>query len=219
MSTKVYVAYKLDPKVTRNHAKFWKWIRETLHRGEQEVAKVIRETYVNLMKDIKEDHEEFQRLRKEHGDYFSRLTFVHDTMARGFKASTMSHERHLFDFDVTVSIRELKGDLYVIPYADMLVAHTLDFMKEDKRLLDFCYWNNTDPPEGMREGLGYRRWQERGRVWDKLNDNGWREYLLITVCDFSKFMYVDPWLDMIREHHDAEKEAKRIAEGTPKPPE
>ena len=34
---------------------------------------------------------------------------------------------------------------------------------------EFAYWNNTDPPEGMREGKGYDAWQDRGRIWNEIN--------------------------------------------------
>lgn len=31
---------------------------------------------------------------------------------------------------------------------------------------DYAYWDNTDPPEGMRDGAGYRRWRRRSKDWE-----------------------------------------------------
>ncbi len=219
MSVKIWVAYKLKPQVTKDPAKFWKWVRETQARGEAEVQKVIRKLYGEMVENLKTDSEEYIKSLGENGkdDYYHRLTYCHDALVREFKRQGLSSLRSLFDFDVTIAIRELDGDLYVTPYCDMLCRNVLDFMKEDKRLVDFAYWNNTDPPEGMRQGAGYKRWEARGKVWDRI-DPHIREYLSITVCDFQKFMYVDPWLDMVREEHSLRKSAdKTEAAGEPDP--
>lgn len=42
-------------------------------------------------------------------------------------------------------------------------------------LVEFSYWNNTDPPARMGRGAGYKRWQERGKQWDRvaLDDGRW----------------------------------------------
>lgn len=206
MSTKVYVAYKIRPHITKNHVKFWKWVRDTIARGEKEVQAVLRTVYAEMLTNVQTDSEEYTKHRGENEDsYFYRLSFCHDTLVREFKRQETSLRRDPFDFNVTIAIRELHGELYLIPHCDMLVRNTLDFLKEDRRLTDFAYWNNVDPPEGMQEGSGHRRWKARGHVWDLLNEKGWRDYLLITICDFQKFMYVDPWLDMTHEHHDAQK--------------
>lgn len=34
-------------------------------------------------------------------------------------------------------------------------------------IVDYCYWNNTDPPDGMRGS----EWRERGKTWDKVCDD------------------------------------------------
>jgi len=32
---------------------------------------------------------------------------------------------------------------------------------------EYAYYNNTDPPEGFREGKGYRRWERREKDWNE----------------------------------------------------
>ncbi len=202
MSTKVYVAYKLKPHVTKSHVGFWAWARETQARAEQEVRLVIRQVYCHMADNLKADDEAYLRYLTSFGAKDSsrqRLTFCHNTLVQNYKKQVASSLRDDYDFDVTIAIRELHGDLYITPYYDMACRHVLDFMKEDKRLSDFAYWDNADPPEGMREGSGYRRWKARGKVWDQI-DPHIREYLLITVCDSQKFMYVDPWMEMLRDY-------------------
>ena len=209
MSMKVYSAYKLKSEVTDDHAKFWAWVRKTIHRGEREVTKVLRNLYGTMSEEILEDgNEQFQELLKLFEDnYSARLAFCNRKLTQLYKASSLSSERNTFDFDVSIAIREMDGDLYLIPYADMLVKHTLDFLKRDRCLEDFCYWNNTDPPDGMHKGEGYKRWEARGRIWDKIDQRGWRDYLVVEVCSYAKFSNVDPYMAMRHEHLLEKKKA------------
>lgn len=198
MSTKVYVAYKVRPHIAKDPSQFWGWVRGTIARGEKEVQKVIRALYAELAAKVLIDSEAYKKhLGKETDGYLPRLSFAHRTVMHEFTKQESNPRRNLFDLGVEIAIRELDGGLYVIPHCDMLASNTLDFLKKDKALVDFCYWNNTDPPEGMTR----RRWEARGKVWDAINDRGWRDYLLMTICDPSKFVYIDPWIDMVNEHN------------------
>ena len=54
------------------------------------------------------------------------------------------------------------GYAYLIPIA----AHALHLeLKLGEPFQDYCYWNNTDEPDGMTR----KQWKTRERHWDKLN--------------------------------------------------
>ena len=56
---------------------------------------------------------------------------------------------------------------------------------------EFGYWNNVDPPDGMRHGAGYRRWKERGKQWDRVALDGDRWELRMTLMMLPKDSYRD----------------------------
>lgn len=57
------------------------------------------------------------------------------------------------------------GHAYVMPIAENWLRAKI---VPPKWAPSFAYWNNTDPPKGMRSGAGYKRWEARRKVWDKL---------------------------------------------------
>jgi hypothetical protein len=221
LSTKVYTAYRIKPYVTKSHANFWQWVRDTMDRGEAKVKAVIRTVYASMMDNLPNNVEMYEEYKTRHLQSLysgtredtpnARLSFCQQTLRKAYKRQEDDPRRNEFDFNVSIAVHELEGGLYIIPYRDMLMRHTLDFLKDDKRLVDFAYWNNTDPPEGMGNGAGYRRWKARGKVWDALDARGWRHHMVLTICDPSKFMFVDPWLDMSRELSKARKASAESA--------
>lgn len=50
-------------------------------------------------------------------------------------------------------------------------------------LHEFSYWNNVDPPRGFTSAEGYKKWQDRGKVWDRvaLDGDKWDEKLTHVV--------------------------------------
>ena len=204
MSVKIYTAYKIRPHVVRNQTLFWKWVRETIQRGEKGLQKVLLGLYKSMMDGSWEKRSGYEEVFGTADDTpLRRLRHCHETIVVEYLKQARNSYRDPFDFDVNISIRELDGQLYLIPHCDMLARDTLNFLKRDSSLVDFAYWNNVDPPDRMRSGAGYRRWKARGKVWDQLdpydNRNRWREYLLINICDVSKFSYLDPYLDLARK--------------------
>jgi hypothetical protein len=212
MSTKVWTAYRLKPSVAKSPAKFWQWVRDTNERGEKEVIKVLRDCYSNIVKSIDPESDEYKENAgyypvEKRNDYRIRLSMAQVRIRKAFKEASVSSFDNPMDLTVDVTIREYRGNLYVIPYANGFVRNTVKFMKRDPRLEDFCYWNNVDPPSYIRTKADYRRWEARGKVWDAI-DNGtrsWRDYLLITICDFKKFEHMDPWLDLTRKSYRRDK--------------
>lgn len=197
MSTKVYVAYKL-----KDSNDLWPWVRDTRRRGEEEVKTVLRTMYADFGKAVKTRSKKFKEgVASGKSAARMRLSLTHDLLREGYKSQLSSSQRGPFNFDVSVVIREFEGGLYILPYCDWMMRDVLDFLKKDKRLEDFAYWNNTDMPDGMTD----KAWKARGRVWDALDANGWGDYLAIHIMEWTKFFQVDPYWDLVKELHTKEK--------------
>lgn len=198
MSIKIYTAYKMKRAVAKNPTLFWKWLRETRARGELEVRKVLRNVYASMMdSSLYPEGEEYKTFLDGRVDKPSyRLDHVHEILSERYRAQSVSHQRDMFDFDVSITIRELDGNLYLIPYCDMQMKHALNFLSRDPRLEDFAYWNNVDMPEGMSD----RRWRARGRVWNRLDPDDdptrWRTHLVVVISDVLNFYLIDPYMEL-----------------------
>jgi hypothetical protein len=199
MSTKIYTAYRL-----KNPAKLWEVVRDIKKRGTENVRKELRNVYEAVMAEIDPNSDEYLRLRATRDDWGARHSMAHDLVRERYRAQVTLMERNTFHFDVSVGIWEYEGRMYFIPFCDMLMGDVLDFMKEDKRLVDFCYWNNTDEPEGISR----RTWKKRGDIWDAIDKAGWDNHLTIDVCYWNNFWRIDPWWDDATEYGKKLREAK-----------
>lgn len=53
--------------------------------------------------------------------------------------------------------------VYIMPIGENFITRDMD-KRRPRWLEDFCYWNNTDEPDGVT----YAEWQRRGATWDKV---------------------------------------------------
>lgn len=106
----------------------------------------------------------------------------YDAITAKYREQAGSPYRNEWNFDVTIAIRERRGRIYVIPHCDMRMAKACDFLKRDRRLDDFAYWNNTDRPKTVTA----RAWAHRACVWNALSAAGWGNCLTVTICDVSR---------------------------------
>lgn len=190
MSLKVYTAYRL-----RKSSDLWPFIHDTRVKAEKNCKAVLKELYLSGMDQVDTNADDYKKELAFAGDEKrARLTIVRRDVRQGYYDQLQSSERDIFHFDVSITFHQHKGRLYVLPYCDMLMRKVLDFLKKDKRLEDFCYWNNTDPLEGVSD----RQWKARGRVWDAITDN-WDDMLCVDILDKSRFLSIDPWLETQRE--------------------
>lgn len=203
MSTKVYVAYRL-----KQSKDIWPFVRDTRRRGEENVKKVLRVLHTTFSENVDTASKGYANALKfsDGNEARARLKVASEAIREGYRAQLGRMERSIFDFDVSVAIREHKGRMYLIPHCDMMMRDALKFLARDRRLENFAYWNNTDQPKRISR----REWDARGEIWDALDASGWGDYVTIIVCDWSKFYMLDPWLDMTREMIRKEKAASRL---------
>jgi hypothetical protein len=130
-------------------------------------------------------------------DANARLEVARRSIREGYLSQLRSSERGLYDFDVSLAIHPHAGRLYIIPYCDMLMRDVLDFLRKDKRVTDFAYWDNTDQPDNVSP-RAWKEWKERGRIWEAINNN-WQDMLCLDILNKSRFFALDPGLQLSQE--------------------
>lgn len=191
VSTKIPVAYRFGG----TSAEFWAFTRDTKRKATEEIRDTLRAIADQMIgnPEFELDQTEFDRRLKhlKGKDKKKRLrrTMVYETMAHEYTEQSNKMLRGLFDFDVSIGVWELKGSLFLIPQCDMQMRRVLDFLAEDPRLEDFCYWNNVDEPEGVSR----REWARRKRSWDAIHEAGWSDHIVIELCTWQTYWRINPY--------------------------
>lgn len=193
MSTKIYDAFILEPETD-----FWEFVNHAQTKGFESANIKLVEFHQKLMDAVCPESEvylkEFNRSwRKEVDSYYkkdkiSRSEVALKTMEEGYKESSTSSYRNPFDFNVSITFRELNGCIYLQLYEDMMMKGTLDFIKNDPRLTDYHYQNSTDKPDDISDD----EWEQRHDTWDKLyNDEteGRRRFLTMDIMTLNEYPY------------------------------
>lgn len=202
MSMKIHTAYRL-----KKSSDLWPFVNDTYRRGEEEVKKTLMSIYAEHAAEVNITSEEYKSaLKNYNNEEKAKRAVAHDFVSQGYRKSAQDPYRGLFDFDVSLAIRQHKGKLYIVPYADMRMKNVLDFLDKDVRLTDFAYWNNTDMPEGVSS----REWAKRRKVWDEMDtEGGWSNHLLMGICTVEKFYKIDPFYDeFFRQAAERDSEEK-----------
>lgn len=157
MSIKIYYAYRF---------KLERWVNfiDLIHDQMMDSAiKFIKRE----MKRVPIDREKYERDIKKYGT--TKLKQAHILKWAQFDAiiklciqATRTLEKGLYDINCGVNFWMYKKYVYAIPICP-------DWMKKDlefpKWVEDFCYWNNTDPPEKISN----RQWDIREKTWNEIN--------------------------------------------------
>ncbi len=194
MSVKIWTAYKLkDP------TKLWELVHDIRLKGQTNVTKALAVLYAAKAFSIDpkspEYQEKYKSLTKYLGDSDSRDIDVRYSLAdhhfcRAYKEQYSSHLRNEADFTVSVSLRHFEGNIYLIPHCDMFMRDALNFLKRDKRLVDYHYQNQVRPHDAKVSDAAYER---RGKIYEKMEKAGvWNDYLVIEVCAPHNFYLLRP---------------------------
>lgn len=193
MSTKIWVAYRMT-----NTRHLWPLVHDIRLKGTKSAQAAIRKMYEEFIPEVKTDTDAFkENLERFKGDEWrARFEVARDIVRKGYQMSNSSSERSPFNFDVSVGFRHYQNRIYLIPYCDWTMRDVLDFLKDDKRLGDFHYQNQTDKPEGITDA----QWRKRERVWHGMDDaDRWKDVLVLDICRWDMFCQLDPWLDMLKD--------------------
>jgi hypothetical protein len=177
---------------------------EVLHeirvRGQANIKQSLRELYAQMMLAVREDTPLFRaKASKIKPHWGVRLEIAHDLVVRMYRRGSTMTVRSAFNFDVGVSVHYFQDQWVFVPHTNWLVQHVLDFMADDPRLEDFHYETATDAPSDVPP----EKWAEREAWFAALSKTeASHDRLMLVLCDWDHLIYVDPWLDMLREFHE-----------------
>lgn len=202
MSTKIYNAYRVKRGV-----KLWPVLWDIKKKATKNIQKVLIDMYNRVLSNESAKNEVRGNLKLE-ADCEVGPIEVSDNIKKAYRLQLGSHARNPFNFDVKVSVRELDGRFYLIAHCDWVMGEVLDFLAKDKRLEDFHYQNSSDKPDEIPQ----REWNLRSRTWDRMDRAGWRNFVLLTICDWDTFPYIDPAWNFGKEnpwHKELKAQAER----------
>lgn len=192
MSMTVYPAYRL-----RRESDLWPLVQDIRIKAEAKIKEVLWNLYFNAAEVVDKESEEYKRRARCYTNPnldLAGLSIAHDKIRTAFKTQATSLLRNDYDFSVSVHFRKYDGRIYATSYCDMEMREVLKFLKKDKRLRDFSYWNGNDT---RPKGVTARAWAERRRIWNgmvqgiKLD----RNVLKLEICSPDNFESVDPYYD------------------------
>ncbi len=191
MSLKIYNAYRLAKAQT-----LWDVVRDITVQGREAAQGVLRRIYVDMAAAVLPTHEIYQAcLKSDWPETGARLEAASRTLQKLYKAASISFERNPFNFDISVGIWRNRGRYYLRGFCDMQVSHCLDFMEDDRRLIPYSYWDNSDRPKDVP----ISEWRARARTWHAINRETHNVHLLIDVLSYQNLFRVDPAVEMLRE--------------------
>ena len=140
MSTKIYTAYRLV-----NPSQLWTFVDDIKRQAQENVRKAL---WQHLEKELwklnvdLDNCEAYQRNLQRHGsEYLARLEIAAGALRSAYLTQLSSDHRNEENLDVSLEIYEAGGVVCMIPCVDPItpVANVLDFLKEDRRLVEFGY--------------------------------------------------------------------------------
>ncbi len=190
MSTKIYEAYR-----TKLGGDSWTMIPKLRKKAEAGAKECLRILYEEVAKDVDTSSERYQKaLASSKDERLARLTVAQEIIPREYKAQAASDIRSSFNLDVSLAIRQHEGRCYIIPHVDTSIRNALEFLKHNKKLDAYPYWNNTDKPKHVTE----KQWNIRGETWRAMFAN-WQDVLVLHVVDVGSFYMNDIGWTMMRE--------------------
>jgi hypothetical protein len=156
MSTKIYGGFKFaNPDLTVIHSQLMDWRNELRPLHQQAANAFVAEIAIHM----------FDTARMRPGSHTGETPLMEAISAlwdRQAKVTKIHLRDPLVDFEFAVSLMPFEGQVYGIAYTEQREWHSLWMAKPF--IVDFAYWDNTDPPEDLPD----EEWQERDRAWDSI---------------------------------------------------
>ena len=189
MSIKVYEAYQTVAGVDPVD------LMISLKRQSRDTARRLLKKHYNAILDDPK-RVEAVRVGRKKGEGAPITAFdVDDWVRLQYREQALRYERDPYSLDVSITLRKHKKRYYLIPYVEKMspLGPCLDFLRTDPRLEDFCYWNNTDEPEGVTAS----KWKARAAVWNVLTEHEiWADFITIEIVSFFGWSEVSPALEL-----------------------
>jgi hypothetical protein len=189
MSTKVFNAYRLKEDVD-----LWDFIHDVRIKASKIIDERLREFFLKVR-----EHPEYLGIEKENPD----LMDIDDALCDKYRQQLVRSDNNPYNLDVCITIRRFEDRYYLMAfsYRCAVFGDVLEFLREDDRLDNYEYWNNTDQPDDISD----EEWNERKRCWDEMDKN-WLDYLSLDIMRYSGYWQLSPWHEMAREEAEARKQ-------------
>lgn len=188
MSTKVYEAYRL-----RRKSDLWPLVRDVRRKALKRLQPKLQEAFKQCVLTVSKTPEYQQKVLEGDKSESTLMFMAERHLNHLYRDASISATKDLYDFDIWITIREFRGRLYLIPSCGIGAKGCLDFLKRDKRLEDFAYWNNSDQPRHISR----EDWETRGVIWDALDSgptvkgqlytDAWSDYLVLDINSYTGF--------------------------------
>ncbi len=197
MSIKVYTAYKV-----KKPSYFWSMMPSIIERARNNVTLALVDLYKLHISNVSTSSKEYlhaikslkenpfvEKLSESGYELQAKIDCCYNIINSKYIKQLSSRENNLYNFDVELGIHHYNKNYYIIPYASSIMKDTLSFLKDDYRLVDFCYFNNTDKPGHISAS----EWNKRKKVWVKIIEN-WDCNLGLSICNYNNYYNLDPYI-------------------------
>lgn len=153
MSTKIYHGFKFaDPDMTVIHRHIMHWRQELRLLQKKATDAFVAEIAISM----------FDAERMHPGTHTGKSPLTDAVLMlwdRQAEVKKTQRRDPSVDFEFTISLMPFEGQVYGIAYTEQREWQRIWMAKPF--IIDFAYWDNTDPPEELPDA----EWEERGRVW------------------------------------------------------
>lgn len=196
MSTKIYNAYKL-----RDPTKLWPFLRRLRPRVETAARAQLNKVADGLAAEVKP---EALKEKVDSGDYHceweARKSIVWDFLDKAYRKADRLMVRTQLDFTVTLSVREHKGDYYLIAHeGDGMLGVLTGALIRSRSVVEYHYQDSTDRPEEIAED----DWRERQRTWSRImgpHGEQWWDFLSLNIVCPGNWWRLCPQVERLRDH-------------------
>ena len=105
----------------------------------------------------------------DHGGFFA---YIAGEVDREIHESFTKLQRSSLDIECSVTCHPVRGAILLLLFDNSPGRAYEKAFKSTVKAESFPYWDNTDPPKDMQDKNGYRRWEARGRLWDRALGDG-----------------------------------------------
>jgi len=191
MSTKIYTAYKL-----KNPEYFETWLKKTVLLTRQRAREAFVDCFIRYHNPEMLKEEISKKATKGDSPKLALLHLIH-LLHEKYREVALKYYRSFYYFGLELAIYLHKGQYYIIPHSDAL-NKVFDFLKEDKDLYKYGYWNNVDEPEDVSD----KEWEQRKNDWNEIFDEDVEPMMIeiVSVMGFLKDLDIyDGTVDAILE--------------------
>lgn len=193
MGTSIHPAFKL-----RHPHQLWILVADIHQKAQANVVAKLKSLYWHELIWLEPDD---LKEKTKADSWYARLEAVHEKLKKAYGKASLDPYRSEYNFDVSLGVTEFRGDCFLRPFCDhaSAVGGSLDFLKDDSRLLDFHYQNKTDKPAYVSQ----KAWNRRERTWDAMLDESgfFANQLILDVCSYDIYLRrLDPWLSLYQEY-------------------